>query len=60
MMLRISQFAPYELKMGYCAVNGVEGAGSLRCATSMFARDLFHYFIMFAISGFSITKLDNL
>lgn len=60
MMLRISEFVPYELKMGHCTVNGAEGAGSLQCATSMFARDQFHYFLMFALSGFRVTKLDSL
>lgn len=59
-ILGISEFVPYELEMGYCTVNGVEDAGSLQYATSMFAREKFHYFLMFAMSWFRVTKLDNL
>lgn len=58
MILRISEFVPYELKMGYCTAKGADCAGSFWCSTSVFARSLFHYFLIFAMTGFKVTKLN--
>lgn len=58
-ILRISEFVPCELKTGYCTVKGVYCSGSFWWPTSMFARDLFRYFLIFAMTGFRVTKLNT-